>query len=73
LTNLQHFDGVDMAELFNLRRFKKHREREQSELQAEANRVQFGRTKSERAAVAMRNNQASNLLDQHRMNSEDAS
>jgi len=71
--NWQYFDGVDMAELLNLKRFKKRRERAQSELQAETNRARFGRTRSERAADAMRVKQASNMLDQHRMDSEDAS
>jgi hypothetical protein len=73
LANSQHFDGVDMAELINLKRFKKLQERDQSELRAETNRVRFGRTKSERAADAMRVKQASDVLDQHRINSEDAS
>jgi hypothetical protein len=62
-----------MAELFNLKRFKKRQERVQSALQAETNRARFGRTKSERAADAMRVKQASNMLDQHKMDSEVAS
>jgi hypothetical protein len=62
-----------MAELFNLKRFKKRQERAQSELQAETNRARFGRTKSERTADAMRVKHASSMLDQHRIDSEDAS
>ncbi len=62
-----------MGDLVNLKRFKKRQEHAQSELQAETNRARFGRTKSERAADAKRAKQASDMLDQHRIDSEDAS
>ena len=62
-----------MGDLVNLKRFKKRKAREQSERQAETNRARFGRTKSERIADTMRAKHASNLLDQHKMDSEDAS
>ncbi|HEX2112911.1 MAG TPA: DUF4169 family protein [Alphaproteobacteria bacterium] len=38
-----------MAELVNLRRSRKARERDQAAKQAEANRRKFGRSKAERA------------------------
>jgi len=62
-----------MGNLVNLKRFKKRSEREQSAKQAEANRVRFGRTKSERVLDQQRNDHASRLLDQHRIDDGDAS
>jgi Domain of unknown function (DUF4169) len=64
-------DGVAMGDLVNLKRFKKRQERALSEQQAETNRARFGRTKSERAADTKRAKQASDLLDQHRIESEE--
>ena len=62
-----------MGDLVNLKRFKKRTERHQSEQQAEANRPRFGRTRSERMLDEQRANRANNLLDQHRIDGEDAS
>jgi Domain of unknown function (DUF4169) len=62
-----------MAELVNLKRFKKRREREQSERQAETNRALHGRTKSQREADDMRATREGHLLDQHRIDGEDPS
>jgi len=62
-----------MAEVVNLKRFRKRAEREQSAKQADANRTRFGRTKSERALEELRSKRASDLLDQHRIDGEDAS
>ena len=62
-----------MGDVVNLKRFKKRTERHQSEQQAEANRTRFGRTKSERILDQRRGNRASELLDQHRIDGEDAS
>jgi Domain of unknown function (DUF4169) len=62
-----------MGDVVNLKRFKKRGEREKSEKQAEANRIRFGRTKSERALDELRTRRASDLLDQHRIDDEDAS
>ncbi|MGD0850735.1 DUF4169 family protein [Bradyrhizobium sp.] len=62
-----------MGDLVNLKRFKKRTERHQSEQQAEANRTRFGRTRSERMLDEQRANRANNLLDQHRIDGEDAS
>ena len=62
-----------MGDVVNLKRFKKRNEREQSAKQAETNRARFGRTKSERALDQRRAERASDLLDQHRIDGEDAS
>ncbi len=62
-----------MADVVNLKRFKKRVEREESAQQAEANRTRFGRTKSERTLEQRRTNRANDLLDQHRIDGEDAS
>lgn len=65
--------GAAMGDLVNLKRFKKRREREQSERQAETSRVLHGRTKSQRATDEMRASRQRDLLDQHRIDGEDAS
>ena len=65
--------GADMGDLINLKRFKKRSEREQSAKQADANRARFGRTRSERVLDERRTERASELLDQHRIDGEDAS
>jgi hypothetical protein len=62
-----------MGDVVNLKRFKKRTERHQSEQQAEANRTRFGRTKSERILDERRADRANKLLDQHRIDGEDAS
>ncbi len=62
-----------MGDLVNLNRFKKRTEREQSAKQAQANRTRFGRTKSERILEERRTNRTNDLLDQHRIDGEDAS
>jgi hypothetical protein len=65
--------GAAMGDVVNLKRFKKRAERQQSEKQAEANRARFGRTKSERIVDQQRTDRANDLLDQHRIDGEDAS
>ena len=62
-----------MGDVVNLKRFKKRAERHQSEQQAEANRTRFGRTKSERMLDEQRTSRAKDLLEQHRIDGEDAS
>ena len=62
-----------MGDVINLKRFRKRVEREQSSKQAEANRARSGRTKSERYLDNGRATRASDLLDQHRTDGEDAS
>jgi hypothetical protein len=62
-----------MGDVVNLKRFKKRGEKQQSAKQAEANRTRFGRSKSERKLDQQRSSRASDLLDQHRIDGEDAS
>jgi hypothetical protein len=62
-----------MGDVVNLKRFKKRAERDASAKQADANRTRFGRTKSERALDRQRSTRANDLLDQHRIDGEDAS
>ena len=62
-----------MGEVVNLKRFRKRAEREQSAKQADANRARHGRTKSERVLEERRTERANDLLDQHRIDGEDAS
>ncbi len=62
-----------MGDVVSLKRFKKRAEREQSAKQAETNRARYGRTKSERMLDEQRANRANDLLDQHRIDGEDAS
>jgi Domain of unknown function (DUF4169) len=64
--------GASMADLVNLKRFRKRVERQQSAKQADANRARFGRTKSERALDDKRASRANDLLDQHRIDGEEA-
>ena len=62
-----------MGDVVNLKRFRKRGEREQAAKEAEANRARVGRNKSECAVDAMRARRANELLDQHRIDGEDAS
>jgi hypothetical protein len=62
-----------MGDVINLKRLKKRIERQQSAKRADANRARFGRTKSERTLDEQRANRANDLLDQHRIDGEDAS
>ena len=62
-----------MGEIVNLKRYKKRIARDLSEQQAATNRARFGRTKTERAADERSEKRASETLDQHQLNGEDAS
>ena len=62
-----------MGDVVNLKRFKKRAARAESAKQAEVNRARFGRTKSERVSDERRENRASDLLEQHRIDGGDAS
>ena len=62
-----------MGDVVNLKRFKKRAAREQSAKQADVNRLQSGRTKSERVLDERRSSRANEVLDQHRIDGEDAS
>jgi hypothetical protein len=65
--------GADMGDLINLNKFRKRVEKERSEQQAATNRAKFGRTKSEREREEARSERARDLLDQHQIDSGDAS
>ena len=62
-----------MADLINLKRFKKRNERELAAKQADTNRALFGRTKAERVLDERRKDRAGDLLDQHKLDDGDAS
>lgn len=62
-----------MGDVVNLKQFKKRAARARSEKEAAANRTRFGRTKSERTQDERRAGRADDLLDQHRIDGEDAS
>ena len=61
-----------MGDIVNLKRFKKRQERERAAQQATTNSARFGRTKSARALDEQLEKRASEILDQHRMDGEDA-
>jgi hypothetical protein len=61
-----------MGELINLNKRRKRAEREHKADTANANRVRFGRTKAERDLVEQRTKRETRLLDQHRLDGEDA-
>jgi hypothetical protein len=61
-----------MGDVINLKRFKKRVARDRSAKQAEVNRARFGRSKSERDLDQQRVNHANDVLDQHRIDGEDA-
>ncbi|CAN5286679.1 DUF4169 family protein [soil metagenome] len=60
-----------MAEIFNLRRARKQRARQDAEKQAEQNRVSFGRTKAERSLSDAARDKAERALEGHRLPGED--
>jgi hypothetical protein len=51
------------ADIVNLNKFRKARERAEAERQAEANRVRFGRTKAEREAATSEERAKDRVLD----------
>jgi uncharacterized protein DUF4169 len=63
---------LEMGDLVNLKKFKKRVARGRSEQQAATNRARFGRTHLERARDEARDSRANYLLDQHRIEGEDA-
>jgi hypothetical protein len=65
--------GAGMGNLVNLKQFKKRAGRVRSEQEAATNRTRFGRTRSERELEESRADRARDLLDQHRIDGEDAS
>lgn len=59
-----------MSEIVNLRQFRKRKTREEAQKAAEANRLQFGRTKAERELSDARQALAERRLDAHRREAE---
>jgi hypothetical protein len=55
------------AEIVNLRQFRKDKARSDKERQAEANRLQHGRTKAEKTLTRALNDKADKALDQGRL------
>lgn len=62
-----------MGEVVNLNRVRKRVAREQAEKQADANRVKFGRSKTERTIDETTTRRQDTLLEQHRIDREDES
>ena len=60
-----------MAEIVNLRRARKDKERRERESQAKANRRRFGRTKAEKAADENANQRSRQTLDDKRLQPKD--
>jgi hypothetical protein len=56
-----------MAEIVNLRRARKQRDRQEREKTAQENRVAFGLLKSERELTKAREDLERNRLDAHRL------
>lgn len=56
-----------MAEIVNLRRARKARDRATSEAQAAQNRIDFGRTKAERTLTEAEKTLAERRLEGHRL------
>ncbi len=59
-----------MSEIVNLRQFRKRKTREEAQKAAEANRLQFGRTKADRELTEARNALSQRQLDAHRRDAE---
>jgi Domain of unknown function (DUF4169) len=62
-----------MADVVNLKRFRKRVAKESAAKQADANRARFGRSKSERAQEQQQRERAEALLDQRRLDDGEAS
>ncbi|MCV9935906.1 DUF4169 family protein [Boseaceae bacterium BT-24-1] len=56
-----------MAEIVNLRRARKARDRATAEAQAAQNRIEFGRTKAERTLTEAEKTLAKRRLEGHRL------
>jgi hypothetical protein len=54
-----------MAEIINLRRARKAKEREELSSVADANRLKFGRSKAEKALSKAESQRAKKVLDAH--------
>lgn len=56
-----------MADIVNLRQFRKTKARSEKESQAEQNRLTFGRTKNEKTLTKALNEKAERALDQKKL------
>lgn len=56
-----------MADIVNLRQFRKTKVRSEKESQAEQNRLTFGRTKTEKTLTKALNDKAERALDQKKL------
>ncbi|MGF9563974.1 DUF4169 family protein [Neorhizobium sp. JUb45] len=56
-----------MADIVNLRQFRKTKARSEKEKQAEQNRLTFGRTKPEKSLTQALNDKAERSLDQKKL------
>jgi hypothetical protein len=62
-----------MADIVNLRQVRKQKARSDKERTAEANRLQFGRTKAEKNLTEAINDKAERALDQGKLEKPDIS
>jgi hypothetical protein len=59
-----------MADIINLRRARKTKARGEREKQAEANRIEFGRTRSEKEATRAEQERSARAIDAHKRDPE---
>ncbi|AYM11216.1 DUF4169 family protein [Agrobacterium sp. CG160-95] len=59
------------ADIVNLRQFRKQKARSEKEIQADQNRLYFGRTKAEKNLTSALNEKAEKALDQGRLEKDD--
>ncbi|MFN8830229.1 MAG: DUF4169 family protein [Labrys sp. (in: a-proteobacteria)] len=67
------FEQTPLADILNLGRIRKNRERDQKAAKAQENRVRFGRTKAEREREAANLEILSRSLDQRRLETKEES
>ena len=72
LAHLQRLSDTVMGKVINLNKRRKSAERERKADIAAVNRARFGRSKAERDLVEQRTTRETRLLDQHRIDGEDA-
>jgi hypothetical protein len=61
------------ADIVNLRQFRKQKARSEKDKAADANRLQFGRTKAEKTLTKTINEKAEKALDQGKLDTPDIS
>jgi hypothetical protein len=61
------------ADIVNLRQFRKQKARSEKDKAADANRLQFGRTKAEKTLTKTINEKAEKALDQGKLDMPDIS